>query len=76
MRILLILLALIGLPRASGAADKVLVLNDQAQAALRVILDTAVHAQGLTIVSRNAIAISDMLDAAGPPPPAPTEPPK
>ena len=61
------------------AADKMLLLNDQAQAALRAILDSAVHAQGLTAVSRNAFALSDMLDAAGPPPapPAPaTEPPQ
>jgi hypothetical protein len=57
------------------AADKMLILNDQEQAALRAILDTAIHAQGLTAVSRNAFVFSDKLDAAGPPPP-PKEPPQ
>jgi hypothetical protein len=55
------------------AADKVLILNDQEQAALRVILDSAVHAQGLTAISRNAFVLSDKLDAA---PAPPQEPPK
>ena len=47
------------------AADKALILNDQEQAAYRAILDTAVRANGLNTVSRNAFILSDKLDAAG-----------
>ncbi len=59
------LLALLMLTSPCYAADRALILNDQEQAALRVILDAAIKSQGLNGVSRNAFFLSDKLDAAG-----------
>lgn len=47
------------------AADKALILNDQEQAAYRAILDSAIKANGLSPISRNAFILSDKLDASG-----------
>lgn len=48
----------------ASAADKALVLNDGQQAALKQTLDAAIRANGLSTTSRNALILSDMLDAA------------
>lgn len=59
----MIVLMLSALP--AQAADKALILNDAQQGALRQALDSAIRANGLSQASRNAIVLSDMLDAAG-----------
>jgi hypothetical protein len=47
------------------AAEKVLILNDAEQVAMKAIFDAAIKVGGLTQLSRNAIILSDKLDAAG-----------
>lgn len=42
-----------------------MILSDQEQAAYRAVLDAAIRANGLSLISRNAFILSDKLDQAG-----------
>lgn len=63
---------------SARSETRALMLDDKESAALRAVLDAAVRANGISIISRNAIVLFDKLDAAGvvtesrlPPAPAP-----
>ena len=64
MRLLLICVCSLVLPQIAAAKNVALILNDDEQAALRVVLDDATKAQGLQIAP-TTVYLLNKLNSAG-----------